>query len=87
MNEKGSSHQLLKRNNYHLIKMCIYQSSPISRVEVAQKLSLTTPALTKRMGQWNWKDSQETAGMPTLYCSMSRPTLSTSLPGASRLSK
>ncbi len=46
MNEKGSNHQLLKRNNYHLIKKCIYQNSPISRVEVAHKLSLTTPTIT-----------------------------------------
>lgn len=46
MNEKGSNHQLLKRNNYHLIKRYIYQHSPISRVEVAQKLSLTTPTIT-----------------------------------------
>lgn len=46
MNEKGSNHQLLKRNNYHLIKKYIYQNSPISRVEVAQSLSLTTPTIT-----------------------------------------
>lgn len=46
MNEKGSNHQLIKRNNYHLIKKYIYQHSPISRVEVAHKLSLTTPTIT-----------------------------------------
>ncbi len=46
MNEKGGNHQLLKQSNYHLIKKCIYQNSPISRVEVAQKLSLTTPTIT-----------------------------------------
>ena len=46
MNEKGSNHTLLKRNNYHLIKKYIYQHSPISRVEVAQKLCLTTPTIT-----------------------------------------
>ncbi len=46
MNEKGSNHQLLKRSNYQLIKKCIYQNSPISRVEVAHKLSLTTPTIT-----------------------------------------
>ena len=46
MNEKGSNHMLLKRNNYHLIKKFIYQHSPISRVEVAQKLCLTTPTIT-----------------------------------------
>lgn len=45
-NEKGSNHMLLKRNNYHLIKKCIYQHSPISRVEVAQALQLTTPTIT-----------------------------------------
>lgn len=46
MNEKGSNHLLLKRNNYQLIKKYIYQHSPISRVEVAQHLSLTTPTIT-----------------------------------------
>lgn len=46
MNEKGSNHQLLKRNNYYLIKKYIYQHSPISRVEVAQNLSLTTATIT-----------------------------------------
>ena len=46
MNEKGSNHLLLKRSNYHLIKKYIYQHSPISRVEVAQQLSLTTPTIT-----------------------------------------
>lgn len=46
MNEKGSNHQALKRSNYHLIKKCIYRNSPISRVEVAHKLSLTTPTIT-----------------------------------------
>ncbi len=46
MNEKGSNHQQLKKGNYHLVKKCIYQNSPISRVEVAQKLSLTTPTIT-----------------------------------------
>ena len=46
MNETGSNHQLLKRNNYQLIKKYIYQHSPISRVEVAQGLRLTTPTIT-----------------------------------------
>lgn len=46
MNEKGSNHQLLKQNNYHLIKKYIYQHSPISRVQVAHELSLTTPTIT-----------------------------------------
>ena len=47
MEERGSNHQLLKRNNYHLIKKYIYQHSPISRVEVAKQLSLTTPTITR----------------------------------------
>ena len=46
MNEKGSNHLILKKSNYQLIKKYIYQHSPISRVEVAQKLSLTTPTIT-----------------------------------------
>ena len=46
MNETGSNHQLLKRNNYQLIKKYIYRHSPISRVEVAQGLRLTTPTIT-----------------------------------------
>lgn len=46
MNEKGSNHLILKQNNYHLIKKYIYQHSPISRVEVAHALSLTTPTIT-----------------------------------------
>ena len=46
MNEKGSNHLLLKRSNYLLIKRYIYQHSPISRVEVAQQLSLTTPTIS-----------------------------------------
>ena len=46
MNEKGSNHLQLKKNNYQLIKKYIYQHSPISRVEVAQALSLTTPTIT-----------------------------------------
>ena len=46
MNEKGSNHLILKRNNYQLIKKYIYQHSPISRVEVARNLSLTTPTIT-----------------------------------------
>ncbi len=45
MNEKGSNHKLLKKSNYQLIKKCIYQNSPISQVEVAQKLSLTTATI------------------------------------------
>lgn len=46
MNEKGSNHLLLKKNNYHLIKKYIYQHSPISRVEVARQLSLTTATIS-----------------------------------------
>lgn len=46
MHEKGSNHLLLKKNNYQLIKKYIYQHSPISRVEVAQNLALTTPTIT-----------------------------------------
>jgi len=46
MHEKGSNHLLLKKNNYQLIKKYIYLHSPISRVEVAQALSLTTPTIT-----------------------------------------
>lgn len=46
MKEKGSNHLLLKQNNYHLIKKYIYQHSPISRVEVAKELGLTTPTIT-----------------------------------------
>lgn len=46
VNEKGSNHILLRRSNYHLIKRYIYQHSPISRVEVARELGLTTPTIT-----------------------------------------
>ena len=46
MYEKGGNHQVLKRNNYNLIKRFIYQHSPISRVEIAQQLGLTTPTIT-----------------------------------------
>ena len=46
MNEKGSNHQLLKQNNHNLIKKYIYRNSPISRVEIAQQLGLTTATIT-----------------------------------------
>ena len=46
MQEKGSNHQKLKQSNSHLIRKFIYQNSPVSRVEIAQKLSLTTPTIT-----------------------------------------
>jgi len=46
VNEKGSNHQLLKQNNYNLIKRFIYRNSPVSRVEIAQQLGLTTATIT-----------------------------------------
>ena len=46
MIEKGSNHQMLKQKNSHLIRKFIYQNSPVSRVEVAQELGLTTPTIT-----------------------------------------
>ena len=46
MTEKGSNHQLLKRKNLSLLMKYIYLNSPISRVELAQALALTTPAIT-----------------------------------------
>ncbi len=46
VNEKGSNHQLLKQNNHNLIKKHIYRNSPISRVEIAQQLGLTTATIT-----------------------------------------
>lgn len=51
MNEKGSNQQLLRLNNYRLVKKCIYQNSPISRVELSQKLGLTTPSITGMVTQ------------------------------------
>ena len=46
MNERGSNHQLLKQNNHNLIKKYIYRNSPISRVEIAHELGLTTATIT-----------------------------------------
>ena len=46
MNEKGSNHQLLKQNNHNLIKRFIYRNSPVSRVEIAHQLGLTTATIT-----------------------------------------
>lgn len=46
MNERGSNHQLLKQNNHNLIKKYIYRNSPVSRVEIAQQLGLTTATIT-----------------------------------------
>ena len=46
MNEKGGNQQLLKQKNSQLIQTYIYKHSPVSRVEIAQELHLTTPTLT-----------------------------------------
>lgn len=46
MNEKGSNHQLVRKNNNCLIKKHIYRHSPISRVEIARELGLTTATIT-----------------------------------------
>jgi len=46
MKEKGSNQQLLRQRNLNLIKKYIFQNSPISRVEIAQGLGLTTPTIT-----------------------------------------
>lgn len=46
VNEKGSNHQLLKKNNHNLIKKFIYRNSPVSRVEIAHQLGLTTATIT-----------------------------------------
>ena len=46
MSEKGSNHQLLKQSNHNLIKKHIYRNSPISRVEIAHQLGLTTATIT-----------------------------------------
>lgn len=46
MGEKGSNQHLLRQRNHNLIKKYIFQHSPISRVEIAQELGLTTPTIT-----------------------------------------
>ena len=46
MGEKGSNQHLLRQKNHNLIKKYIFQHSPISRVEIAQELGLTTPTIT-----------------------------------------
>ena len=46
VSEKGSNHQLLKQSNHNLIKRHIYRNSPISRVEIAHQLGLTTATIT-----------------------------------------
>lgn len=64
MHQRGSNHQLLKQNNYNLIKKYIYQHSPVSRVEVAQALSLTTPTITGMVNPLIARGLlQETAGV------------------------
>ncbi len=46
MSEKGGNQQQLRQRNLNLIKKYIFQHSPISRVEIAQGLGLTTPTIT-----------------------------------------
>lgn len=46
MGEKGGNQQLLRQKNQQLIRKCIFQHSPISRVEVAQELGLTTATIS-----------------------------------------
>lgn len=46
MEEKGGNQQLIRIKNLNLIKRYIFQHSPISRVEIAQQLGLTTPTIT-----------------------------------------
>lgn len=46
MPEKGNNHQLIKQNNLRLILRHIYMHSPISRVEIAHDLGLTTATIT-----------------------------------------
>ncbi len=46
MNEKGGNHQILKQKNSQLVWKFIYQNSPVSRVEIAKELGLTTPTIT-----------------------------------------
>ncbi|MGN0986012.1 MAG: ROK family protein [Candidatus Enterenecus sp.] len=46
MEEKGANQQLLRQKNNNLIKKYIFQHSPVSRVEVAEALGLTTPTIT-----------------------------------------
>ena len=46
MEEKGSNQFLLRQKNHSLIKKYIFQHSPISRVEVARALGLTTPTIS-----------------------------------------
>ena len=46
MGEKGANQQLVRQKNQNLIKKYIFQHSPISRVEIAQALDLTTATIT-----------------------------------------
>ena len=46
MSEKGSNQQHLRKKNSQLIQKYIYQHSPVSRVEIAQALGLTTATIT-----------------------------------------
>lgn len=44
--EKGSKATVMRRQNYQMLKRVLYRHSPISRVEIAHKLELTTPTIT-----------------------------------------
>lgn len=46
MIEKGGNLPLIKQKNVSLIKKMVYRYSPISRSEIAQRLSLTSPTIT-----------------------------------------
>ena len=76
MHEQGSNHVDLKKNNYHLIKKFIYQHSPISRVEVAKQLGLTTPTITGAVTPLMAKGLlRETAPAPEENKSAGRPRI------------
>lgn len=47
--EKGRNLPIIKKKNCSLIKETIYRHSPISRIEVAQRLSLTNPTITNNV--------------------------------------
>lgn len=44
--QKGKNHVLVKKENKALIKTILYQYAPISRLDIAEKLQLTPPAIT-----------------------------------------
>ena len=46
MMERGGNLPLIKQKNVSLIKKAVYRYSPISRTEIAQRLSLTSPTIT-----------------------------------------